>query len=137
MTKLTFQDELKKDFYELQESIIVKHNAYDYYCVLRMAQKGIVRYDLEGDHLENAIYTLEKLREYFMTILLLKHLKMNLLSLNSIEGEIYASALNDRLLKLKNTVSEGKGDKKNLEGHKDEIRIIQLMLAEFETGKKE
>ncbi len=136
MTKLTFQDELKKDFYELQESIIIKQEAYEYYCALRMAQKGIVRYDVEGDDLENAIYALEKLREYFMGILLLKDFKMNLLSLNSVEGEMYVSALNDKLAKLKSTIPVGK-DKQTLEAHKDKIRIIQLMLAEFETGEKE
>ncbi len=136
MAKLTFQDELKKDFYELQASIIIKGEAHDYYCALRMAQKGILRYDLDGDNLENAIYALEKLRAYFMNILLLKHFKVNILSLNSAEGEIYVSALNDRLTKLKDTIPVGK-DKKILEGHKDEIRIIQLMLAEFETGEKE
>ncbi len=128
MTNLNFQTELKKDFYEVQESITTKHDAYDYYCALKIAEKSIVRYHSSDMLLKNMVYSLEKLREYFLSIMLLDFMDVSLITLNNVESKIYTTALNGRLAKLEKELTAGKVKKEALEGHKDEIQLIKIML---------
>ncbi len=62
--------------------------------------------------------------------MLLDFVKVNLISLNDKEAQIYTDALNTRIAKLQGEVTAGKKDKKTLKDMKNEVLIMKIMLTE-------
>ena len=128
MTKLPFQTKMKKDFRNLQESILIKDEAYDNYCALRLAQKSVLEHGVSEMKLEEVMNSLECFKEYSIAVLLLDFVGVNVITLNKVETEVYISVLKEKHAMLKGKASDMKHDKEKLDELKDEIWGVEKML---------
>ena len=134
MTNVTIQTDLKKDLRNLLELITVKDQAYENYCALKIAQKSVLKYDFEHTDLKKVIQSLERFREYCLSMLLLNFVEVSLVPLNKVEEEIYISALDERLADLQKKASDTKQGKEVREKLTDEIGAIKNMLVDVKLA---
>ena len=100
---------------------------------MKIAQQSIVKFGSDPLALENILYSLEKLRGYFLNILLLDFMDVSVITLNRVESGIYINALQKRLSVLKVKLSGGKLEKKAAGKLKDEVELIKIMLMDVKA----
>jgi len=133
MPKLTFKAELQKDFREVQDLIITRHEAHDHYHALKMAQMAVVENNPKHAELENTLYCLENLRKYFMTLLMIHEKGVKVITFGKVEAKIYRKALTERINKVEKQLSGGKVVDGNRGAVKDRLLIMKLMRDELDT----